>query len=224
MAIRQMLWWPSRSLVQRQRELEALVEQRTRELESSRVELAAVRKSLNVGQLRDDLTQLWSRGAILDILRRELERAMRTGAPVAAVLVDLDDFSRISQVLGHATGDRILCDIALRLTTCLRPYDAVGRYGEKAFLIVMHNLPVRDPGSRIEKLRQTINDQPFSAAVGVPPAVTASIGVAWPPTDATQAEALLTAANAALLRAKKEGKNRVCFAEPADFPEECREA
>jgi len=100
-------------------------------------ELLAAREELREQATRDFLTRLWNRSSILDILQRELTRAARENRSVGVILTDLDAFKAINDTYGHFAGDAVLREFSRRMLNCMRPYDAIGRYGGEEFLIVL---------------------------------------------------------------------------------------
>lgn len=162
--------------------------------------------------IRDTLTGLWTREAILDQLRREMSRATRQGAPLGLVMVKLDHFDQMKKDYGDAVSEALLQRAAEHFVEGLREYDAAGRSGAE-FLLV---LPGWDPDAnpqRVEGLLATIHMKPGTAAPdGLQ--LTASIGVAsfHPNGDSPYAEDLLQRADMAVHAAQAAGRNRVEFA------------
>lgn len=158
----------------------------------------------------DPLTSLWNRGAIMDALRRELQRQQRSKEPLGIIMADLDHFKMINDSHGHLVGDAVLQEAARRLAATVRGYDAVGRYGGEEFLILMPgcdstHLPVLG-----ERLRLALADRPIQAGDGEIP-VTLSIGavcVSAVPSPHSY-EDFLRVADTALYAAKANGRNRV---------------
>ena len=96
------------------------------ELESGLVE---ARENLRFKASHDALTSIWNRGAIIELLERELARARRDGSSVGILLADIDHFKRINDTCGHLVGDEVLRAVTGRLKGEVRAYDGVGRYG-----------------------------------------------------------------------------------------------
>lgn len=200
-----------RSLTRRQAELARLVAERTRELEKSQDEL-------RTRALKDALTRVWNRGAIMEILDRELEKGLRTGERFVLVLLDLDHFKRINDTYGHAAGDSVLVEAARRLSAAVRPYDAVGRYGGEEFVVLLAAIGPDAAMGRVAALREALRGTPVDIGEGQALTVTASFGVtAFDPQQPAGAAELLRHADEALYRAKGEGRDRIVSA-PAKGP------
>ncbi len=160
----------------------------------------------------DGLTGLWNRSATLEILDREMSRGQRDrdARILSVALADIDNFKAINDSRGHLAGDLVLQQVAQRLTSCLRPYDSVGRYGGEEFLIVLPNCNKAESHVLADRLRRCLRDEAMDATGGSLE-VTASFGVAnWNGEDGTLA--LLQQADAALYAAKEEGRDRVVVA------------
>jgi len=175
-------------------------------------ELLAARDSLHYQATRDALTGLWNRRAILELLGDELQRAARDGHPVAVIMGDLDYFKGINDSHGHAAGDEVLRQAAVRMSGVLRPYDRLGRYGGEEFLVVLPGCRDADALQLGERIRDAVAAEPVGWE-GLSLPFTVSLGIA-----ATEragdldAEALVRRADAALYRAKRTGRNRVACA------------
>jgi two-component system, cell cycle response regulator len=173
--------------------------------------LIAAQESLRVQATHDPLTGLWNHGEILDILRREVERAQRERSTLAVVMADVDHFKAINDTHGHLAGDAVLREVASRLLHGVRPYDPVGRYGGEEFLIVVPGCNPDTAVNQAERLRESIGSCPIPAGEASILA-TLSLGITVMTATATvklNHHALLKAADEALYLAKKNGRNRV---------------
>jgi two-component system cell cycle response regulator len=172
-------------------------------------QLISARESLRDQATHDQLTELWNRAAILDILNNELKRAQRQGASVAVALADLDFFKSVNDTHGHATGDEVLRKVAQALRGSVRRYDSVGRYGGEEFLIVLPGCEQSNALAHAERLRKAVE----GIAIETPNAtirLSASIGVAISDERSiVDSFDLIQAADVALYRAKNGGRNRV---------------
>ena len=172
-------------------------------------ELIEAREALRVQAMQDPLTKILNHGAIMDSLLREVSRAHREDAPLSLILADLDDFKRINDEHGHVVGDKVLVEVARRMRSCLRPYDAVGRYGGEEFLTVLPNTRPDTAVALAERVRSIVSTQPFLVE-GVEVSVTLSQGVAtWPDPRPIAGERLIQAADRALYAVKHAGRNGV---------------
>jgi diguanylate cyclase (GGDEF)-like protein len=152
----------------------------------------------------DQLTGLPNRTLILDRTDQMLGRARRNKTPVAALHVNLDNFTAVNDSLGHAAGDELLRAIAARLDGLIRDTDALGRLGGDEFVVIAEDSSLADGPELIADRLQTALRAPFTVA-GSELTVTASIGVASGPRPS--AEELLGDAEIASHRAKLEGKD-----------------
>ena len=160
----------------------------------------------------DPLTGILNRRAILDALSRELSREQRQSNGVAIGIFDIDHFKKINDTYGHPVGDEVLCGFVHLLMSNLRPYDYLGRFGGEEFVMIT---PGIREGIELKMLYERLidviaNNQIPTKAGNI--SITVSIGVAiWSVNE--KVDELLTAADAAMYRAKREGRNRVCLAD-----------
>ncbi len=159
----------------------------------------------------DSLTGLRNRRYV----RRHLDGLLRSGASVAVLLLDVDNFKPLNDRYGHAAGDVALRLVADTLRDHLRAVDVVARYGGEEFLVVMSAAGEEESGAVAERLRAAIAARAIEAA-GTTLRVTVSLGtaVARGPVDADR---LLAAADSAMYRAKALGRNRVEAANAEDW-------
>lgn len=203
------------SLVEERQRFSSLLAERTAQLNDEKLALAKTQKDLELHATQDSLTGVWTRRAILDQLEKELVRAQREQAVLAVAVADLDHFRLINDVQGHQCGDRVLRDAAQRLAFCLREYDSIGRYGGEEFLILMPGYDPAEASGRLDDLVASVHEHRFHDGDRVVE-TSCSIGatVFRPQGRGASIEELLTAADAALYRAKVAGRNCAHFAEP----------
>jgi diguanylate cyclase (GGDEF)-like protein len=170
----------------------------------------------------DGLTGLYNHRFFQDRLRSEVTRAARHRHPVSLLFCDIDDFKNYNDRNGHAAGDALLEELGkiLRhtgqdatLAIAFRDSDIAARYGGEEFAIILPETPTTGAIIKAERLRQAIERTRFAHSQSQPLGkVTVSIGVAEFPADANERNALLDAADRAMYRAKKLGKNQVVSA------------
>jgi diguanylate cyclase (GGDEF)-like protein len=162
--------------------------------------------------LFDGLTGLANRRAASNALYTEAARAQRLETPLAIVLADLDKFKSVNDVHGHAVGDEVLRVFADVLRQTLRESDVAGRWGGEEFLLLLPGADEEGAAQLADRVRSAFADRRIASAPGL--RVTASFGVAEY-TGQSSTEQLLAAADEALYRAKRAGKDRVERALPA---------
>lgn len=157
--------------------------------------------------LLDALTGLRNRHGMLEDLREEQQRALRDGTSCTLAMMDIDHFKAINDGLGHSGGDAVLRAAARLVKRCLRPYDRIYRYGGEEFLLCLPDTDPVQAAAIIERLREEIAAR-YMRAGHAQVRVTASFGLA--PLDLHRpVEESLARADAALYRAKAQGRNRV---------------
>jgi diguanylate cyclase (GGDEF)-like protein len=167
----------------------------------------------------DALTGLANRRRFHDVLELEVRRAERTGGPLSLVLLDVDDFKQVNDTHGHQCGDEVLRALGALLRASCRSGEEPARYGGEELGIVVSGADAATAHALAERLRHAIAALEIPAPAG-PLYVTASFGVAeLRPGDGTP-DTLVAAADAALYRAKRTGKNRTAVGalEPAGHP------
>lgn len=182
-------------------------------------ETGRLHKVLREQVSRDPLTAVMTRTAVIDTLKREVARSRREGCPVGVLMVDIDHFKKVNDEHGHLIGDAVLRNVARCMRDAVRQYDAVGRYGGEEFLVV---LPGADHEAAVGVAVRMRNDLELleTRELGSHVKVTASFGVdSCVAGGQTSAEDLIRSADARLLQAKREGRNRVVSAERPPEPE-----
>jgi len=170
-------------------------------------ELLMQRAELQKKAMVDPLTRVWNRGAIMDLLDRELARARR-GTPISVAMLDADLFKRVNDTHGHPVGDEVLRELAARVRHGIRDCDDVGRYGGEEFLVVLDNCNARFAPVAGERIRGAVAKRPIVTTAG-PLDMTISVGVATYGPGQDDAETLVAACDRALYVAKAKGRNRV---------------
>jgi len=188
----------------RERDLERTVAERTLQLEEANSKLQQLSQV-------DALTGIANRRRFEETLAREWRRAMRDGMPLSLVMIDIDHFKDFNDNLGHQVGDQCLRRVAGEIREALtRPGDVVARYGGEEFGAVLPSTPSRGAFAVAEMLRARVEALGIAHPTAATRIVTISAGVATAASGGDSSpEALVAAADEALYRAKRAGRNRV---------------
>lgn len=158
--------------------------------------------------LTDRLTGAYNRAGLSSLGQRMLQRARRSGRSVAVAMIDVDHFEHINENFGHGAGKEVLRQLSSLLLAQLRPGDLVVRYGGEEFLVLLDGLT----GAAAERVFERIRRLVVETRVNLPNAelnYTVSVGLGSSDSSGHELEALVNAADAALQKAKNEGRNRV---------------
>jgi diguanylate cyclase (GGDEF)-like protein len=167
--------------------------------------LRELSETLREASLHDPLTNLGNRRFLMDRLTQETERANRKSSPYTLGILDVDRFKTINDRFGHEAGDTALCAISRAITGALREYDVCGRWGGEEFLIMLPETPLDFSRQIAQRVCQDIKDIRFDFMEG---SITASLGLSIYRTGERFADTL-NRADAALLRAKANGRDRI---------------
>ncbi|HEY8705900.1 MAG TPA: diguanylate cyclase [Gaiellaceae bacterium] len=185
---------------------------------------AQIRARLEHQAQTDSLTGLFNHRAFHERLLNALQEASRTHRPVAVLMLDIDNFKRVNDVHGHGVGDEMLQQLAETLRTCVRPQDIVCRLGGEEFGVIMGACDGVDAVRVAERIVAR------AGAVEMPGvgSVTVSVGLARGPEHAMNPRELTACAEAAMMTAKAQGKNRIVLyddegAERPDEPSKARD-
>ncbi len=167
------------------------------------------RRELERLSVTDDLTGLYNRRYLMETLANEMRRSRRLDHPCALLIADVDHFKEYNDAYGHLAGDEALARIAAVLRETTRDVDCAARYGGEEFVVLMPETNAVGAMETAQRIRTLLADDELVGAK-----LSVSIGVAQFPEDGDAPEALLARADAALYRAKREGRDRVLRAPP----------
>ncbi len=172
-------------------------------------ELLDSNRRLELLSITDGLTKLYNHRHLQDELSRAFEESQRYLRPLSFVIVDLDLFKKVNDTYGHAVGDEVLKAISKIFQEAIRSTDLAARYGGEEFALMLPETVLEDALIFAEQIRRAIELTPVITQSG-PISATVSIGVATAPNARIHsAKELIVAADKALYRAKKNGRNQV---------------
>lgn len=195
--------------------IDAPLDERDEELEAiaTAVSLAlgnlALREKLKSQSVRDGLTGLYNRRFLEESLPREIERCRRRDLPLTVVMADLDHFKKLNDTWGHEAGDLAIQSFAEAARLHFRSEDLLCRYGGEEFCFVLPECPPEDARARAEALLRSQRQSLLHFGRDTIGPITTSIGIATYPDQAGDSGTLVRLADAALYRAKLEGRDRL---------------
>ncbi|WP_432744207.1 EAL domain-containing protein [Methylobacter sp. G7] len=154
----------------------------------------------------DPLTKLPNRLLLKDRIDHSLQNALREGSQAAVLFLDIDRFKGINDTYGHAVGDGLLRETAKRIKNLVRKEDTVSRYAGDEFVVFMENIPdAKSPAKLAQKLIDTFNTPAYIKGYRLK--ISTSVGISLFPQNGKDTDTLIKNADAAMYRAKKEGRN-----------------
>jgi|GEM_PF-4660597 len=199
------------ALYQVNKNLEQRVEERTRELTTEISRRQKVEEQLRHSASHDGLTGLPNRGLLMDRISTALARGHREESRYALLFIDLDGFKALNDSLGHEAGDHLLIEAAHRISNHIRETDTAARIGGDEFVILLSDISGQASVKLFaEKLTDIISD-PYPVGTAKDE-ISASIGIAMYPEDATTSNVLLKRADEAMYKIKNSGRNGFGFA------------
>lgn len=179
-----------------------------------------LRDQLKMQSIRDTLTGLFNRRYLDEVLERELYRADRYHHTLNIMMIDVDHFKQFNDTYGHDGGDALLRALGEYLQRCVRGQDIACRYGGEEIVLIFPRAQPLDIYRRAEQIRQEVKELAVEHRGGMLGNVTISVGVASFPTNGSDGDAVLKAADKALYQAKASGRDRVIAAFPLNIQEE----
>lgn len=171
-----------------------------------------MQEALRNQAIRDPLTGLFNRRYMEESLEREIRRAIRHGSSVGIIMLDIDHFKQFNDIYGHTAGDILLQALGRVLQSSVRAEDIACRYGGEEFVLILPDATLQDTFRRAEQVRLRIRELTIQHRGQRVPPITVSAGVAAAPDHGETVDALISAADFALYRAKAEGRDCVAMA------------
>ncbi|RZF64835.1 diguanylate cyclase [Sphingomonas populi] len=175
-----------------------------------------LQRDLREQTIRDPLTGLFNRRYMEEALSLEIARARRSGAPLSVVMCDVDHFKRFNDEFGHDAGDTVLQAVATEMQSRFRDGDLVCRFGGEEFTIIAPGTTAEALAGRVESVRQAISEISLRQGGRLLGSTSMSFGIAtWDASMNNDGSSLVQLADAALYRAKRDGRNRTAI-EPTE--------
>ena len=172
-----------------------------------------LREALRSQSIRDPLTGLYNRRYLQEMMERETRRAVRAEHGLGVIMLDLDHFKKFNDTYGHDAGDTVLREAASFLVKSVRAEDIVCRFGGEEFMVILPMADLSATNARAGRIRSKLREMTVlhhGQSLGI---ITVSVGVAGLPDHGTTPQVLIEAADGALYRAKREGRDRVVVAD-----------
>nr|WP_315596641.1 diguanylate cyclase [uncultured Cupriavidus sp.] len=180
------------------------------QIQATQAELVEKNRLLETLSMTDQLTGVYNRRRLDLVLTSALERSRDDGSRFSIILMDVDRFKSVNDNHGHQIGDRVLVEMAQCILDAKRPADTVGRWGGEEFLLICPDTSLQEAVQFAQLLRQAVSEREFS----VQEPMTASLGVACVQ-DGDTIHGMISRADQALYRSKRNGRDRVEYADDA---------
>jgi len=177
---------------------------------ATQVEEDKVKEELRLAATRDSLTGILNHKAFFEQGERELRRFVRYGKPFSLMEIDIDDFKNINDSYGHTEGDNVLLKLVSLVASHVRQSDVFGRTGGDEFCLLLIETHTAEAMEIAERIRAACSECRLNADTGVPMHFTVSVGLVESSKNDTNIGHIYSRADAAMYRAKSEGRNRVC--------------
>jgi diguanylate cyclase (GGDEF)-like protein len=168
-----------------------------------------LRETLRTQAIRDPLTGLFNRRYMEESLEREFRRALRKDSPLAILMCDIDHFKRLNDSYGHEAGDAVLRELARLFQAQLRAEDIASRFGGEEFVFILPESDIASATECAERLRQAVHELQIQHYGQTLKEISLSVGLVCFPQHGDTVDALMRAADAALYRAKEDGRDRI---------------
>jgi diguanylate cyclase (GGDEF)-like protein len=178
--------------------------------------LTRLHERVETQAVTDPLTGLWNRRYMAEMLDREVARALRFGHAISLIIIDIDDFKKINDKQGHLQGDIVLEAVSDVVRERTRSIDVAARYGGDELALILVETDLDGATALAERLADRMRESEVPLRDGGSMGVTISAGVSTIPDCADDLESLVDAADRALLRAKRAGKNQIRAAAARD--------
>jgi len=169
-----------------------------------------LRENLRYQSIRDPLTGLYNRRYLEDALTRQIHQSRRAQTEFAVIMLDLDHFKKINDTFGHDAGDLALKEMAEVMKLSIRAGDIAARFGGEEFLIIFHDINLKEARAKAEQLKIAIAKMNVRYGTQNIGPLTVSMGIAMYPQDSKEMDGLIEYADKSLYQAKETGRNRIC--------------
>ncbi|MDD2230863.1 MAG: sensor domain-containing diguanylate cyclase [Candidatus Cloacimonetes bacterium] len=195
-----------------QKRAEQNLEETNSQLTLANIDLQGAMEQLRIMARKDPLTKLYNRRVLEEVIEREIKRSFRSKRGVSVAIGDIDDFKHVNDTYGHDCGDKALIELSQVLRKQIRASDTVGRWGGEEFLFILPETTLEGAMVVIERIRKAVSEMRIDCC-GNEISFTMSLGLSYQIED-PQRDTIVTEADKALYRAKKDGKNRAyCYQE-----------
>jgi len=179
--------------------------------------LRQVNAQLEKYAILDSLTDVYNRRGLQQILTREIHAAERNGSSLLAIVMDIDNFKKVNDTLGHPSGDIVIKEVAKKIKESIRISDYVGRIGGDEFILLLPSTELDEGIKLAERLRLSISNMHFQISEAQKINVTVSIGIAPVSLHIISVDEILGMTDPLLMESKHNGKNQVYYESTKTF-------